>query len=529
MRMILRNVVLASFSMACVFAQQQIVSQFADGASWQSVLVVTNTTSLATVASMTFFQDSGSSGGTTPWNPTFLESGINAAAISLPAGSSQFLHTPGTSPVLAQGWVQMNAGTGVTAYVIYTYTGVGVPKQDATAPALTAATRFLLSFDNTAGLVTTMALVNPNPVALTISANFRTSDGVVSQGSIQNIPANGHMAFVMPTQFSGTGGQNGLAEFYSTSGSFSMIALRAHSPGPLSFTAVPVSAQSGSPIILNSGGGGGSAVPAGDIAFAGFSIGKSTGTTGNSEMAGGLIAAYTPAAWNAPYSGQQFDKCIVYDVTYSGSTYPAAPTLSLDAGKLTLTGPGLSGSVIVPELNIPGSIGPIYSLPLSSGSLVGGGTYQLAAAGGTQVEAFNASATLPNNFATNASSINTIIRANPLVITWTGSGFENVIITAEGTVLGAGSTHQVLVTCVVSASLGSYAVPAEALMNLPAISGPLSGIGSLAVTTSPAITGTISSQSSTSTSLTPNLVGGGKTDYGSFAPYFTVTQTVTIQ
>ena len=122
----------------------------------------------------------------------------------------------------------MNAGTGVTAYVIYTYTGVGVPKQDATAPALTAATRFLLSFDNTAGLVTTMALVNPNPVALTISANFRTSDGVVSQGSIQNIPANGHMA--LPTQFSGTGGQNGLAEFYSTSGSFSMIALRAHSP-----------------------------------------------------------------------------------------------------------------------------------------------------------------------------------------------------------------------------------------------------------------------------------------------------------
>ena len=81
MRMILRNVVLASFSMACVFAQQQIVSQFADGAGWQSVLVVTNTTSLATVASMTFFQDSGSSGGTTPWNPTFLESGINAARL----------------------------------------------------------------------------------------------------------------------------------------------------------------------------------------------------------------------------------------------------------------------------------------------------------------------------------------------------------------------------------------------------------------------------------------------------------------
>ena len=527
--MILRNVVLASFSMACVFAQQQIISQFADGAGWQSVLVVTNTTSIAAVASMSFFQDSGG-GGTATWNPTFLESGVNPAAINLPAGSSQFLHTPGTSPLLAQGWVQMNAGTGVVAYVIYTYTaGGGIPKQDSTAPALTAATRFLLSFDNTAGLVTTMAFVNPNPVALTISANFRTSSGAVSQGSIQNIPANGHMAFVMPTQFTGTSGQDGLAEFYSTSGSFSMIALRAHSPGPLSFTAVPVSAESGPPLISPSGGGGGSAVPAGDIAFAGFSIGKSTGTASTTEMAGGLIAAYTPAAWNGPYSGQQFDKCIVYDITFSPSTYPAAPTLSLDAGKLTLTGPGLAGSVTVPELNIPGSIGPIYSLQLSSGTLVGGGTYQLAAAGGTQVEAFNASATLPNNFTTNANTINTINRANPLVISWTGSGFENVIITAQGTALSAGSTHQVLVTCVVPASLGSYAVPAEALAKLPTISGPLTGIGSLAVTTSPAITGTISSQSSTATSLTPNLVGGGKTDYGSFAPYFTVTQSVTIQ
>ncbi len=270
-------------------------------------------------------------------------------------------------------------------------------------------------------------------------------------------------------------------------------------------------------------------MPAGDITFAGFSIGKTSGTVVTSEIVGGVIAAYTPTAWNSPYNGTKIDKCIVYDVSYSGSNYPAAPSLSLDAGKMTLTGPGLAGgSVTVPEIN-SGAIGPIYSAQLPSGSLVGGGKYTLAAAGGTQVEAFNASATLPNNFSTNASTINTINRANSLPISWTGTGFENVIISAQGTALSAAGTHQVVVTCVVPASLGTYTVPEAALSKLPAISGILTGIGSLAVTTLPAITGTISSQSSTSTSLTPNLVGGGKVKYGGFAPFFTVVQSVTIQ
>jgi hypothetical protein len=232
-------------SMACVWAQgEEIVSQIADGQGWQSVLVVTNATASAAVASITFYKDT-TGGGTTAWTPTFLEAS-NPAALNLPAGSSLFLHTPGTAASLTQGWAQIFAGTGVTAYVIYTYSAPGAPKQDANAPALTAATRFLVPFDNTTGLVTTIAIVNPNPIALTISASFNTSGGAVA-GSPLNIPANGHLAFVMPTQFAGTAGKDGLAEFYSSTLSFSMIALRAHSPGVLSFTAVPVFSETGPP------------------------------------------------------------------------------------------------------------------------------------------------------------------------------------------------------------------------------------------------------------------------------------------
>jgi hypothetical protein len=220
----------------------------------------------------------------------------------------------------------------------------------------------------------------------------------------------------------------------------------------------------------------------------------------------------------------------VFDVSYSGANYPSAPELSLDAGQLTLTGPGLAGgSVVVPEINTTGSIGPIYSKMLPSGTLVGGGKYTLTAAGGTQVEGFSASATLPNNFTTNVNTISLIDRTKPLPINWTGTGFENVIIGVNGTAISGTSIHSVVVSCIVPTQLGTYSIPAAALSKLPAISGILSGIGSLSVSTAPAITGTVSGQSSTETTLTPNLVGGGKTTYGGFAPHFSVQQSVTIQ
>jgi hypothetical protein len=530
MRSFLRNlIVIALFALNSLFAQL-IITQFADGKQagggiWKSVLVVTNTTSTDTTAVLTFFQET-TGGNTQSWTPPFVEG--PQSTLALPAGSTVFLHTPGTASTLTQGWVSIAGGAGVEAYVIYTYLSHGLPNQDATSLGHTPTTRVLAPYDNTTGVVTAFGVANPNPVAETITAAFKSSDPTVTTGSL-TIPANGHMAFVMPQQFASTANQSGLAEF-SSSGTFTMIALRANSTG--AFTSEPAFAESGPPIISTTGGGGGGGggVPAGDITFAGFSIGKTTGTFGTTEIAGGLIAAYTPTAWNLPYNGQKIDKCIVFDTTFSGATYPAAPALSLDAGKMTLTGPGLvGGSIVVPEINTPGSIGPVYSAQLPSGSLVGGGTYQLAAAGGTQVEAFNASATLPANFTTNASTINSINRANPLAINWTGNGFDDVIISANGTTLSAAGTHQVVITCVVPASQGSYAVPTAALMQLPAVTGPPNGIGSLAVTTTPATNGTISSQSGTGTSLTPNLVGGGKVTYGGFAPYFSVVQSVTIQ
>jgi hypothetical protein len=513
--------ILTLLSAATLCAQIQVIPQVADGGGWKSTVVLVNTTATETTALLTFFKDT-TAGATESWAPPFLEG--SSTSINIPAGSAVFLHTSGSAAAVSQGWGQLVAGSGVVAYVIYTFT-TGGRAQDATAPAVSASTRILVPFDNTNQLVTALAVVNPNAGSLSISVNFNTSSGV-STAALPTIPAQGQMAFLMPSQFSGTTGKSGLAEFYATSGSFAIIALRANPTG--GFTSAPVFPENGAPIISTGTGSGGGGSIAGDITFSGFTIGKITSSAGSQEIAGGQFSAYTHAEWDPPYAGTKVGACLIYQVSYpSTALYPSAPSVFLDAGALSLSGPGLTAGTTVPKLSVPD--GPVYELSLPSGTLVGGGTYTLTGSGGTQVDAFKVSATLPDNFAvTNLASITTINRSTPLTLNWTGSGFENVIINVNGTTLGS-TVHQVVVTCVVPSSTGTYSIPAEALSYLPVITGGASSLGQVSASTAPAISGTVSSQSATSTTFTPNLVGGGKINYGSFAPSFTVLKSVTIQ
>jgi hypothetical protein len=247
MQTILRNLTLtALFSTVCVCAQEEVIPQVADGGGWRSTVVLTNTTAAAlNGVTLTFLKDvSGPPGQTAPWSPTFLEGNLPS---SIAAGSSVFLHTPGTG-TLTQGWAQVLATAGLEAYVIYTFTTNG-RDQDATAPAVSGASRILVPFDNTNGLVTALAVVNANAFPLTIASNFRIS-GTVVQGTQLELPSNGQVAIVLPAQFTGTKDKSGLAEFYSMTPSgatFSIIALRANPTG--GFTSLETYNESGSPII----------------------------------------------------------------------------------------------------------------------------------------------------------------------------------------------------------------------------------------------------------------------------------------
>lgn len=235
-------------------AQTLVIPQVVDGGGWQSTIVLTNS-NLSTASATLTFQSDTSGGGTQPWTPSFLEVG-STNGMSLNAGSSLFLHTPGTAATLTQGFAQLSADAGISAYVIYTNRVPGRQDQDATAPAVAASNRILVPYDDAAGNVTAIAIVNPTGAAQAISVGFRTVEGAVTVSNLPSVPPQGHLAFVLSQQFPVIAAHRGLAEFYSPSGNFSVIALRFNNT--LSFTSVPVLFQYGAPIITapNPGSGG---------------------------------------------------------------------------------------------------------------------------------------------------------------------------------------------------------------------------------------------------------------------------------
>jgi hypothetical protein len=227
-------------SLAPALANTTLIPQVADGGGWSTTIVLSNRTASAQTVTLRFYRAVDANGATASWTPAFREN-VTLPTLTLAAGSSLFLHTRGEG-ALSQGWGELTAPAGVTGYAIFSAQG-----QDATAPATSPASRFLLPFDNTSDLVTSVAIANPNEGAVTVRVRIRTADGAVTSTQLPQIPAKGHRAFELIRLLPDIRGQRGLAELWVESGSFSVIALRFNPT--FAFTTSPVYPQSGPPIL----------------------------------------------------------------------------------------------------------------------------------------------------------------------------------------------------------------------------------------------------------------------------------------
>jgi hypothetical protein len=95
------------------------IPQVVDGGVWKTTIVIANVTPSAASASLSCFQETSAADGTTqPWNPPFVES-VTTQNMSLPAGGTIFLDTPGTSSTLSQGWCAVTASDGVKSHAMF--------------------------------------------------------------------------------------------------------------------------------------------------------------------------------------------------------------------------------------------------------------------------------------------------------------------------------------------------------------------------------------------------------------------------
>jgi len=307
--------------------QNLYIPQIADGGSWQTTLVITNTSSVAApIGPISFYQEISPGVGQPNWNLLFEE---GALPTSVPAASTILLHTLGTAVITATGWGSITAGPGIQAYAIFEQRITGRQNQDGTGLAVPAASRFLVPFDQTLGSIVGLAIANVTSSPETINIAVRTTNGSVAQASIPvggfahfNFPLNTPLSAAVPSQLSpitsAASGQSGLIEIYASSASLAVLTLRFNVTA--AFTAAPVYPEAGPPIIGTSTGS----------PTAPFSSLYVSGTWTLSSTAGSPVIQITPNG----------------DGTYKAGVYELQPFVLAEFPSGTLSGQTLTFNTI---------------------------------------------------------------------------------------------------------------------------------------------------------------------------------------
>ena len=212
------------------------VAHIAAGGGWKTTLVLVNTGAGATGAHLKFFDDNGS--------PlllplSFPQTGDQSPASqvdrTIAANASLVIESLGADSV-ATGLVQLTTDGQVSGYVILEYLPSG---QEAVAPfESSGANAYVIPFDHTGGIATGTAVSNVSDLAADVPVILRNEAGnQIGTGSIA-LPANGHTAFVLASQFPVTANIRGTIEFATPAGAeINVLGIRM-TPA-LTFTTLP--------------------------------------------------------------------------------------------------------------------------------------------------------------------------------------------------------------------------------------------------------------------------------------------------
>jgi hypothetical protein len=217
------------------------VAHVADGQSWQTSIRLVNL-DLVNQSSFTLQFHPGQD------TPAGAVLNLTSGAVSnnrvtgiIPPGGSFTVTTQGSrGGALWQGWAQMTATTSVGGFAIFKSLASDTQDLEGAVPLnASGSSRFLIPFDNTAGYVTGLAIVNPDAVQQAmITAAFRdTAGNPLFPPSAFPMAANGHQAFSLTDKFA-VAGRSGVADFSSSLGDVFGIGLR-FSPRS-AFTSIPI-------------------------------------------------------------------------------------------------------------------------------------------------------------------------------------------------------------------------------------------------------------------------------------------------
>ena len=167
------------------------VPQIVDGGGWKMRFVIANTDQVP----ITFnFQFWGEDGASLPFPVLNGTPGVLSG--TLEPGGSFFAESPGTASMLQQGWAEIASSGQIGVSAIYQFSAGGSRDSLGTEIAAPSTNSAAMTFDNTQGNATAIAVANTNPTQpLTVSMLFATDNGVNSTISLV-LPPHTRQAFV---------------------------------------------------------------------------------------------------------------------------------------------------------------------------------------------------------------------------------------------------------------------------------------------------------------------------------------------
>jgi hypothetical protein len=221
--------------------------------NWTTTFTLVNKGAAASQAQLSFFGDLSDPNGNGPLTLplVFPQPGVDpimAASYgqSVAANASLIITTGGPQTPQAQtltGSAQLGAAGAVDGFAIFHQIA---PAQEAVVPMETRnASSYLLAFDNTGGVGIGVAVENVSAQAGNIGVIIRDDTGMqIGSGSLPML-ANGHMSFILSTQFAVTANIRGTVEFDTPSGGqISVLGIRFTQPNN-ALTTIPALAKVG--------------------------------------------------------------------------------------------------------------------------------------------------------------------------------------------------------------------------------------------------------------------------------------------
>jgi sugar lactone lactonase YvrE len=199
-------------------AAPRIISHLANGLGWNTTILLVNTDTQTASFTMNFWADNGS-----PLILPLMQDGPTASVSgTIAPGQLRVIESDGVGGAISEGWAELVTSDAIGGTGIFTASAMNLPPSEAAAPLSSLGdTQLFVPFDNTSSGVlafsTGIALANPSQQAAAVGVTFIDQSGtnIPVKTTQVSVPANGHYASVLSSDFPEVNGKRGTIQFNS--------------------------------------------------------------------------------------------------------------------------------------------------------------------------------------------------------------------------------------------------------------------------------------------------------------------------